>query len=267
MATLSINDTTIAYEDRGDGPPVVFAHGLGLSREMWRGQIDRFSATNRVIAFDARGAGESGTLTRGTDVLATQAADLERLLDRLDVRQAVLCGVSYGGVLAQEFALSYPDRLAGLVIVDSFPDSRLANPLQRAGLRVSAALATPMLLLPPALVLPGVRRAYTRWPHAGEVIAEGFARMRRMETARVRHAINSADYVPRLAELTVPTLGIVGDTSAVLLELMHRLVDAVPGASLEIVPDSFDPTPLCQPEQFDALLTDFLTDRGWRADR
>lgn len=267
MPTLSINDTTIGYEDRGDGPPVVFAHGLGLSREMWRTQIERFSATNRVIAFDARGSGESGHLEPGGDVLATQAADLERLLDRLDVSQAVLCGVSYGGVLAQEFALSYPDRLAGLVIVDSFPDSRLANPLQRAGLRVSAALATPMLLLPPALVLPGVRRAYTRWPHAGEVIAEGFARMRRMETARVRHAINSADYVPRLAELTVPTLGIVGDTSAVLLELMHRLVDAVPGASLEIVPDSFDPTPLCQPEQFDALLTDFLTDRGWRAGR
>lgn len=267
MPTLDVNDTTIAYEDRGDGPPVVFAHGLGLSREMWHGQIEHFAATNRVIAFDARGTGESGYLARNGDVLATQAADLVSLLDRLEVSRAVLCGVSFGGVLAQEFATTYPDRLAGLVIVDSFPDSRLANPVQRVGLQMSAALATPMLLLPPALVLPGVRRAYTRWPHAGAVIATGFARMRRLETARVRHAINGVDYVPRLAEVTVPTLGIVGDASRVLLELMHRLVDAVPGAKLELVPDSFDPTPLCQPERFDALLADFLTELGWMVSR
>lgn len=265
MPTLDANDTTIAYAEHGDGPPVVFVHGLGLSLEMWRRQIEHFAATHRVIAVDVRGAGESGHLRRGQDVLATQAADLVSLLDRLEVSRAVLCGVSFGGVFAQEFATTFPDRLAGLVIVDSFPDSRLANPLRRVGLRIGAALAAPMLLLPPALVLPGVRRTYTRWPEAGEVITAGWARMRRLETARVRHAINRADYVPRLAKVAVPTLGIVGDASAVLLELMHRLVDAVPGASLEIVPDSFDPTPLCQPERFDALLADFLTDQGWTA--
>ena len=265
MPTLSVNGTTIGYEDRGDGPPVVLVHGLGLSRQMWRGQIERFSASHRVIAVDTRGAGESGQLGRGTEVLATQAKDVACLLDRLDVARVVLCGVSYGGVLAQEFATTFPERLAGLVVVDSFPDSRLANPLQRAGLRVSAALAGPMLLLPPALMLPAVRRAYTQWPHAGAVIAEGYARMRRLETARVRRAINRADYVPRLAELTVPTLGVVGDDSPVLLELMHRFVDAVPGASLEIVADSFDPTPLCQPERFDEVLAAFLADQGWTA--
>ena len=262
MPTLSVNDTTIAYEDRGEGPPVVFAHGLGLSREMWCRQIERFSATHRVVAFDARGAGESGPLVRGTDVLATQAEDLAGLLDQLNLPQVVLCGVSYGGVLAQEFAVTYPERLAGLVIVDSFPDSRMANPVQRIGLRASAALAGPMLLLPPALMLPAVRRAYTQWPHAGAVIAEGYARMRRLETARVRHAINGADYVPLLGQVTAPTLGIVGDTSPVLVELMRRLVDAVPAARLELVADSFDPTPLCQPEQFDDLLANFLAELG-----
>ena len=265
MPTLDVNDTTIGYQEHGHGPPVVFIHGLGLSREMWRRQVEHFAATHRVIAVDVRGAGASGHLGRGRDVLATQAADLISLLDRLEVSRAVLCGVSFGGVLAQEFAATFPDRLAGLVIVDSFPDARLARPLRRWGLRVSAALAGPALLLPPALMLPAVRRTYTRWPEAGEVITAGWARMRRLETARMRHAINRADYVPRLAEVTVPTLGIVGDASAVLLELMHRLVDAVPDASLEIVPDSFDPTPLCQPDRFDALLADFLTEQGWTA--
>ncbi|WP_168211854.1 alpha/beta fold hydrolase [Ruania zhangjianzhongii] len=265
MPTLKVNDTTIAYETSGDGPPLVFAHGLGLSREMWRGQIEHFSATNRVIAFDARGAGESGQLARGEDVLPRQAADLESLLDQLDVSRAVLCGVSYGGVLAQEFATTSADRLAGLVIVDSFPDSRLANPMQRIGLRVSAALAGPMLLLPPALMLPAVRQAYAQWPLAREVVTDGYATMRRVETARVRRAINRADYVPRLAQVSVPTRGIVGDTSPVLVELMHRLIDAVPNASLDVVPESFDPTNLCQPERFNALLEGFLAELGWTA--
>lgn len=129
MPKLDVHDTTIAYEEAGDGPALLLAHGLGLNREMWRPQIDRLRATNRVIAFDAREAGESGRLTSGRDVLARQAADLDALLKLLDAPRVVLCGVSYGGVLAQEFAVTYPHRLAGLVVVDSFPDMVLAGPL------------------------------------------------------------------------------------------------------------------------------------------
>lgn len=265
MPTCDINDTTIAYEEAGDGPALVLAHGLGLSREMWRPQLERFGATNRVIAFDARGAGGSGPLTSGRDVLADQAADLDALLSALGVRRAVLCGVSYGGVLAQEFAVSYPHRLAGLVVVDSFPDLRPADPLRRAGLRLGTALAVPLLLLPPAMTLPAVRRTYARWPPARDVVSTGYRTMRRVETARVRRAINRADYVPRLAQVHCPALGVVGAHSAVLVELMRRLVDALPAARLEIVPDSFDPTTLCRPERFNTLLTGFLGTLGWHA--
>ncbi|MHA6799763.1 alpha/beta fold hydrolase [Bounagaea algeriensis] len=265
MPECEINDTVIAYEEAGDGPPLVLAHGLGLSREMWRPQIEHFRTSNRVIVFDARGAGESGPLTSGRDVLARQAADLESLLDCLNVRRAVLCGVSYGGVLAQEFAATYPQRLAGLVIVDSFPDMNVTGPLRRIGLRLSTALAAPMLLLPPAIVVPAVRRTYARWPLARDVVASGYRKMRRIETARMRRAINRVDYQPQLAAVTCPARGIVGDASPVLVELMRRLTSALPNASLDSVPDSFDPTNLCQPELFNALLADFLVELEWSA--
>ncbi len=174
MPKVDVNGTTIAYEEAGDGPPLVLVHGLGLSREMCRPQIERFRSTNRVIAVDVRGAGESGQLANGRDVLARQAADLESLLISLDVRQAVLCGVSYGGVLAQEFAITYPQRLTGLVVVDSFPDMRLGSPLRRVGLRLSTALAAPMLLLPATIMIPAVRRTYARWPLARDIVVRGY---------------------------------------------------------------------------------------------
>lgn len=265
MPELIVDDTTIAYTDVGDGPPLVFVHGLGLSREMWRPQIERFATTNRVIAFDVRGAGESGPLGDDQDVLARQAADLEALLTRLDVQRAVVCGVSFGGVLAQEFATTYQERLAGLVVVDSFPDMRLSHPLRRIGLRLSTALAAPMLLLPPSAMVPAVRRSYTNWPLAQEIVTAGYQSMRRAETARVRLAINRADYVPRLTRVTCPARGVVGDGSAVLVELMRRLTDAMPNATLHVVPDSFDPSNLCQPERFNTLLAEFLTELDWSA--
>lgn len=265
MPTVDVNGTTIAYEVTGKGPPLVLAHGLGLNREMWRPQIDHFAPAHRVIAFDARGAGESGRVARGRGVLAQQAADLDALLTHLDEPRVVLCGVSYGGVLAQEFAVTYPHRLAGLVVVDSFPDLGLANPLSRFGLQLSTTLAAFTLLLPPAVMLPAVRRTYRRWPLARDVVTTGYGRMRRVETARVRWAINKADYRPRLATVQCPALGIVGDGSAVLVELMSRLTDALPDAQLKVVPDSFDPTNLCQPEYFNTLLAEFLTSLEWSA--
>lgn len=265
MPTLDINDTVIAYEDVGAGPPLVLIHGLGLTREMWRPQIEHFRATNRVIAFDVRGAGESGPLAPDRDVLARQAGDLASLLSALEVERAVLCGNSFGGVLAQEFAVSCPERLAGLVLVDTFPNQRLADPVRRIGLRASTALAAPMLLLPPGLVEPALRRTYAQWPLARDMVIGGYRRMRRRETARMRKAINRVDYEPQLAQVTCPARGIVGDTSSVLTELMQRLTEALPNAGLDRVPCSFDPTNLCRPDHFNTLLAGFLANIAWPA--
>jgi 3-oxoadipate enol-lactonase len=264
MPKIYVNGTTIGYDLTGEGPPLVLVHGLGLDRGMWRPQIERFAATNTVLAFDTRGAGESGPLAGG-GVLARQAADLEGLLTRLAIPRVVLCGISYGGVLTQEFAVTYPQRLAGLVVVDSFPDMKLANPLRRLGLRLSTTIASVALLLPPAVMVPAVRRTYERWPLARDVVTGGYQRMRRVETARIRCAINRADYRSRLARVRCPALGIVGDGSTVLTELMRGLTDSLPDAQLHIVGDSFDPTNLCQPEHFNRLLAAFLTKVDWSA--
>ena len=265
MAELAVevNGTEIAYQDCGRGPALLFVHGLGLNRHMWRPQVEHLAARHRVITVDVRGAGESGVLAGGQPVLATQAADLDRLLTHLGIDRVVLCGVSFGGVLAQEFALNHPDRLAGLVVVDSFPDTRLAGIARRISLRAGAYLAAPMLLLPPAVLVPSIRKVYRRWPLAQQEVVAGYQSMRRRETARMRLAINRIDYRPRLHQVDCPVLGIVGDESEQLIELMRGLIDATEHGRLEVLTDSFDPSNLCQPERFNELLAAFLSELDW----
>lgn len=263
MPEALVNDTTISYQDSGTGSTLLFVHGLGLTHRMWHPQVEHFAAHHRVITVDVRGAGGSGELSGAQPILATQAADLDALLTHLDIDRVVLCGVSFGGVLAQEFALNHPGRLAGLVIVDSFPDARLASTPQRIGLLLGAYLAAPMLLFPPALLIPSIRKVYGRWPLAQREVVAGYQSMRRWETARVRVAINRADYTARLHRVRCPVLGIVGDESAQLIELMTRLVAATDEGRLEVLADSFDPSNLCQPEEFNNLLAGFLAELDW----
>lgn len=262
MPEAAVNGTTIHYRDVGSGPVLLFVHGLGLTHQMWHPQVEHFAVHHRVITVDVRGAGASGRLSGDQPVLATQAADLAALLDVLGIERVVLCGVSFGGVLAQEFALTHPDRLSGLVIVDSFPDARLASTPQRIGLLAGAYLSAPMLLLPPGLLIPSIRKVYRRWPLAQREVVAGYRSMRRAETARIRLAINRIAYRDRLGGVDCPVLGIVGDESAELVELMTELVAATGHGRLEVLSDSFDPSNLCQPERFNEVLTTFLDELG-----
>ena len=63
--------------------------------------------------------------------------------------------------------------------------------------------------------------------------------------------------------MNCPTLGIVGDHEALLVDYMQAVTGAIPGARLEIVPNSFDPTNLCQTETFNRLTTESLQQIGW----
>lgn len=261
MARAAVNGTEIAYDIAGEGPPVVLIHGLGLDRSMWWPQIGALTAAHRVIAVDLRGAGESGRLGRGLPVLATQAGDLDALLGRLGVEQAAVCGISYGGLVAQEMALSYPRRVSRIMLCDTFADTRLSDRRKEAELRIGACLAAPMLLAP-GLVLPALRRIYARWPHAREAVVDGYRSLRKAETIRMRLAANRVDNTARLPGISCPVRGIVGDGSPQLVELMQRLTQAARAESPEVIADSFDPSNLCQPAAVTAAIEAFVRQPG-----
>ena len=115
----TIDGTRLRMIDSGNGTPVVFIHGIGASMYSWRHQLSPvLSAGYRVIAFDNRGFGFSEQPAHGY-----HNADYVRLvvalLDSLRISSAVLVGHSMGGAIAAEVALTHPDRVRGLVLIDA----------------------------------------------------------------------------------------------------------------------------------------------------
>src|ERR1700736_2356451 len=110
------------YEDHGAGAPVVLIHGYPLSGRAWDKQVPvLLEAGHRVITYDRRGFGQSSQPVAGYDY-DTFAADLDRLLEHLDVREAVLVGHSMGtGEVARYLGAYGSGRVAKGVLVSPIP--------------------------------------------------------------------------------------------------------------------------------------------------
>lgn len=185
-----------------DGPPIVFVHGTGLSRAMWRAQMDDLRDTYRVVALDLPGhgelAGQSFTVTNAAEALA-------RAIDEEAGGRAVVVGLSLGGYVAMDLAARRPELVRGLVL-----SGATAEPV--------GLFATPYLALAwimdrfdgPAL------DALNRWffrarfgpAIADPIAAGGFWSAGGAEALR---AIVGERFVPRLASYPGPTLIVNGE--------------------------------------------------------
>ena len=108
----------IYYEVHGEGDPVIFISGLGGDHTAWHWQISEYSKIFKCIVFDNRGIGRSKTskenLTREKYTLEVLASDVALLMDQLGIDKAHISGASMGGIIAQQFAVTYTDRLKTL---------------------------------------------------------------------------------------------------------------------------------------------------------
>jgi 3-oxoadipate enol-lactonase len=92
---------SIYYQIEGNGPPLLFLHGLGGTHRMWAPQMTHFAKTHRCVAVDLRGTGRSPSLddTPEDSVLDVQCDDMADLMDELRIDRAVVAGVSFGGMV------------------------------------------------------------------------------------------------------------------------------------------------------------------------
>ena len=111
-----VNGTRLYYEVAGSGDPVVLVHAFTLDTRMWNDQFESLARDFRVIRYDARGFGKSAPPQPGEPY--SNADDLAALLNHLDARQAHVVGLSMGGRFALDYAVTYPDGLRSLVVID-----------------------------------------------------------------------------------------------------------------------------------------------------
>jgi pimeloyl-ACP methyl ester carboxylesterase len=119
MPVAEVNGQRIRFEDSGgDGPPVILSHGFLMDREMFVHQVAALAPEFRVITWDERGFGET-EYDGEPFTYWDSAADCLRLLDHLGIDEAVLGGMSQGGFLSMRAALTAPDRVRALVLIDT----------------------------------------------------------------------------------------------------------------------------------------------------
>lgn len=116
MAKISVNGVEISYYDSSGGFPVVFLHSFGHNKIMWIGQLTHFENEGyRVIAPDFRGHGESG-FDRNNHTIETMAGDILNVMKQLQIKQAVIVGISMGGYVALRLWARHPEVIRALVL-------------------------------------------------------------------------------------------------------------------------------------------------------
>ncbi|KQC09350.1 MAG: hypothetical protein APR55_10335 [Methanolinea sp. SDB] len=114
-----IDDTSIAYKVFGDGDPLLMINGFSSTMDTWNPpMLDLLSQSYRVVIFDSRGMGHSGSSEKPYSI-PLFANDTANLMDQLGISRAHLFGYSLGGMVAQDLALSFPERIRSLVLVST----------------------------------------------------------------------------------------------------------------------------------------------------
>ena len=135
LQTVAVNGNRIVYTDRGEGPPVILVHGFGGSMWQWEYQ-QPLSASSRLITLDMLGAGLSDK--PDLDYTPAQLVDFMRdFLDALRIAKASFVGNSMGAGIVMGLALTYPERVDKLVLIDGLPDhirDKLVSPSLRRAL-------------------------------------------------------------------------------------------------------------------------------------
>jgi pimeloyl-ACP methyl ester carboxylesterase len=247
----------IAYERVGEGPPLVFVHGAAADSRMWRPQLDALANEFTVVAWDEPGAGRSSDVP-GVFGLADYADCLAEVIEALALASAHVAGLSWGGTLALELYRRHPERVATLILADTYAGWKGSLPEEEVRARVAGArqmLAAPAEEFDPTL--PGL---FAGDPPADFVsLLDEIAAAVRPDTLRTQLGVMAkADQRDLLPHVAVPTLLIWGELDARSpLDVARQFEQAIPDAKLHVIPGVGHVSNLEAPERFTAAVREF----------
>jgi 3-oxoadipate enol-lactonase len=258
---LQIHNFSMSYADQGQGLPLLFIHGYPLSGRMWKPQVEGLSSAARILAPDLRGHGVSQAVP-GPYWMDLLAGDLNAFLDALEIsRPVVLCGLSMGGYVTFAFYRQFSPRLAAVILAatragEDSPEGKAgrdkaAELARKEGVGAIVASMLPKMLSP---------KTYQQKP---ELVQTAKSIMEETSLEGVVGDLMGMkarpDSTPTLRGIEVPTLILHGaDDQLIPLKEAEAMRDAIPQASLEILPDAGHLLNLEQPELFNGAIRRFL---------
>lgn len=268
MSTIHTNGVETYYEQRGDGRPIVFIHGAIVDHSQWTPQLEALSGEYTTIGYDVRGHGRTGDSSEDRYTIELFAEDLDALITSLDLDDPVLCGLSMGGCIAQVYAARHPDRIAGVVLADTFGPETLDWRERLQFLMLKSTI--------PPVRLVGYERVekvmvWLQERIQGEGVSGDYEEIERLRDEAPKMATNEfAKVIGALtafhetdldvSTIAVPTLVLYGEHDAGFIRRhAAKLGDDIPNATVREVPEGGHASNLDNPDFVTSALREFLS--------
>lgn len=259
----------IFYERAGQGEPIVLIHGAFADSSMWNPQWDYFQDRFQVIRYDLRGHGKTGPSGLNSYQMETFVDDLAALMDVLNISSAIICGVSFGGSIAQGFTSRYPEKVKGLVLAGSMVSMSLtfSEKIQR------------YVLVPKWLMLLIIRSMSVRkfvefsyWlsriffgknflsydDEVSDYLKSSMLNIESQEYLKIWEAIYSFDTFP-LERITCPTLVLNGEKEPRrIIDHSKELIKRIPLTQWEIIAQAKHSMNMENAKEFNRIMDEFM---------
>jgi 3-oxoadipate enol-lactonase len=263
MPYLEHKGQSLYYEETGEGPAILLGHSFFCSGEMWRYQVPELARSHRVVNLDYRGHGRSSPVREDFD-LCDLVDDSLALLDHLGVEQAIWAGLSVGGMTAMRAALTAPERVRGLVLLDT--DAGAERSWVKLKSRPMGA-GTRLVGLRP--FLPAVVRGMfgpTTCRENPQLVEEWRGRFAAADPESMRRFLEMLtrrdSVVSRLGEIQVPTLVVSGaEDRSLPTSLSQKIHDGLPDSKLVEVSLAGHLVTLEKPKAVTEAMLEFLERR------
>lgn len=259
MPVAQVNGQSINYADSGgDGPAIIWSHGFLMDHTMFDAQVEALSGDYRCIAWDERGFGHTPATAPFT--YWDGADDAVALLDHLGIDRAVFAGMSQGGFISLRAALAHPNRVRGLILIDTQAGTEAPENIEAYGGMLQHWLSDAPLGdigdFVASLILGDPGLAAT-WIPIWE------SRRGEMNEHPGDCLLGRDDITDRLAEISAPALVIHGDADAAIpLELGQVLADTIPTASIAVMPGGSHAANMTHPAETNEAIASFLAGLG-----
>lgn len=262
MPQLTLGDVQLHYEVHGTAKPLVLIPGLAAGAWTWFKQVEALSTHFQVLTFDPRGIGKSNYSER-PPAMRLMADDVAGLLRGLGIERAHILGASFGGFVAQEFALAYPEMARTLTLCcTSFGGPNHVAPSMETLMALASTngLNTEERIL--RNLLPAFSPEFAR-KQPDEI--ENVVKLR-MANPVIESAFRwqltaamgfNAEF--RVTEIRIPTLLLTGDADEIVpAQNSRNLAAKIPGAQLSIIEGGSHLFFLERPAEFNRIVIDFL---------
>ncbi len=246
MPHFERNGVRIHYEARGAGPAILLSHGFGATLRMFDPQADALARRYRVIAWDMRGHGETGS-PEDPAAYSQDATveDMAALLRHLGVDRAILGGMSLGGTMSLAFCHRYPERVRALILIDTGPGFKSEAPRERWN-DYAEGVAKALEQEGVSALLQSTEVADSKHRSASGLAMAARGMMKQWGTRLYES----------LPGIEVPTLILVGANDGAFLAAADVMARKIPGAVKQVIPDAGHAANMDQPEIVnDAILT------------